>query len=362
MTTMILFGSLAAKRASLYPTQNISFIKWEVLFPLLCFAIIFGMRYGVGMDHLNYLKNYITGEGVDKYEWGFKWITVFFSENNFHYSVYFGVLAFLQVFFFFYAFKNERYLFPYLAFILFAGGYYLNWMNAIRQDLATCIFIYSIKFIDEKKFRKYLIWCAIAFLFHKSAAILIILYPFLRNGRDYIRSIPLQLIIFLVAIVIYYSHFQLENFISSQIQIFTSWFRYESYKMDDINNMVVEVNTGIGFIILAIVDIVIILYSNKLKNFFNSKRFVIIYILYFFGTITRIIFARSVILERPFRYFSYFELIVASYFIYYLFTHLKSSFNKLIFFLIVGIYILLFSAMIYNCETNTAKFLFFWQA
>ena len=361
MTTMILFGSLADRRASLCHGQNISFFRLEVLFPLLCFAIVFGMRYGVGVDHLSYLNNYITGEDIDRYELGFKWITLFFSENNFHYAVYFGVLAFLQVFFFFYAFKDERYLFPYLAFILFAGGYYLAWMNGIRQDIAACIFIFSIKFIDQKKFWKYLLWCAIAFLFHKSAVMLVVLYPLLKNGRDYFRSILLQLIIFFVALTIYYSDFSIQNFISSQIEIFASWFRYEGYTMFRINDMTTGVNTGIGFILLAVIDIIIILFSNKLKNYFNSKRFVIIYILYFIGTIARIIFAKSVILERPFRYFSYFELIVAAYFINYLFKHSKSSFYQLILLLIVGIYILLFGATLYRGETNTAKFLFFWQ-
>jgi hypothetical protein len=359
MTTMILFGFLAAKKVSFYPGQNISFCKWEVLLPLVCFALVFGMRYGVGMDHLHYLDNYFTGE-VDRYEWGFKWITNFFAKNNFHYTVYFGFLAFLQVFFFFYAFKDERYLFPYLVFILFTGGYYIAWMNVIRQDLAACIFIYSIKYIDQKKFLKYLLWCTIAFLFHKSAVILIALYPLLKNGRDYFRSIPMQLLVLFAALAIYYSDFIVENVISSQIEIFASWLRY-GYTMDRIDNMVTSANTGIGFLLLAIIYIIIILYSNKMKNYFNSKRFVIIYTLFFLGTIVHIIFAESIILSRPLRYFIYFELIVASYFIYYLFKNAKLSINQIILFLVVAIYLLLFGALLYRGETNTAKFLFFWQ-
>jgi hypothetical protein len=358
---MILSGALAAKRALLYSKLNISFYKWEVLFPLLCFALVFGMRYGVGDDHLNYLNNYITGEGWDSYELGFRWITNLFAENNFHYTDYFGTLAFLQVFFFFYAFKDERYLFPYLAFLLFAGGYFLAWMNGIRQDLAACIFIYSIKFIDQKKVWKYLLWCTIAFLFHKSEIILVLIYPLFKNGRDYFRSIPLQLIILSVVLGIYYSDFRIENFFSSQIELFASWLQYENYTMDRITNMTTEVNTGIGFLLAVIIDIVIILYGNILKEYFNSKRFVIIYNLFFVGTITRIIFVGSGILLRPFRYFIYFELIAAGYLIYYLFKHAKPSFNQIVFFLIIGIYLLLFAATLYRGETNTAKFLFFWQ-
>ena len=361
MATMILFGSLAARRVSLHPKQNISFFKLEVLLPLLFFALVFGMRYGVGVDHLSYLNTYLTGESIDRYEWGFKWITIFFSEHNFHYAVYFGILAFIQVFFFFYAFKDERYLFPFLAFTLFAGGYYLAWMNGIRQDIAACIFIYSIKFIDQKKFWKYLFWCAIAFLFHKSAGILVFLYPLLRNGRDYFKKIPLQLILLFVALIIYYSDFRIENVISSQIEIFASWLRYGSYKMDEIQSMVAQANSGIGFILYAIIDIVIILYSNKLKNYYNSKKFMNIYTIYFVGTIAQIIFAESVVLLRPFRYFGFFKLIITGYLMSYLLKNVKLSFNQIVLFLIVVIYFTLFGAILYRGETNSAKFLFFWQ-
>lgn len=358
---MILFGSLAAKRASLYPEQNISFYSWEVLFPLLCFAIVFGMRYGVGVDHLGYLNSYISGERVDRYELGFKWLTIFFSENDLHYSVYFGVLAFLQVFFFFYAYKDERFLFPYLAFVLFAGGYYLAWMNGIRQDLAACMFIYSFKFIDQKKFWKYLLWCAVAFLFHKSAIILVVLYPVLKNGRDYFRSTKLQLVIFFAALVIYYSGFRIENVFSTQIDLLSFWFRYDYYTMDEITNKASVNNTGIGFILAAVIDLVIILFSSTIKKYFNSKRFLNSYTLYFVGTIALIIIGGSNVLARPFRYLIYFKLIVAAYLIYYLFKTAKLSFNQVIFFLIVLIYFSLFGALLYRGESNTAKFVFFWQ-
>lgn len=361
MTTMILFGALAAKRVSLKPGPQITFFKWEVLVPLLCFGLVFGMRYGVGTDHLTYLNNYLTGENTDRYELFFKWVTLFLSENNFHFATYFGLWAFLQVFFLFYAFKEERHLFPYLAFLLFAGGYFLPLMNGIRQDLAACIFIYSIRFIDEKKLWKYLLWCTIAFLFHKSAVILFMAYPFLRNGRDFFKSIPLQLIILLVSLTFYYSDIQIEKYISFIIKPFAAWFNY-SYSLERISHLVTEINTGIGFLLALLIDILIIISSKKLKIYFNSKRFFTIYNLYFIGVITRLLFGGSTVLLRPFRYFIYFKLIITAYFIYYLFKNAKLSLNQILFFLVLMIYLLLFGATLYNGDTNTAKFIFFWQA
>ena len=306
--TMISFGSLAAKRVTItHPDQQISFYKWEILFLLLFFAIVFGMRYDVGKDHLDYLNSYLTGERVDRYEWGFRMITISFAKIKLHYTAYFGVLAFLQIYFFFYAFKDERYLFPFLVFILFTGGYYLSWMNGIRQDLAACVFIFAIKYIYQKQFLKYLIWCTIGFLFHKSAIILIIFYPIFVNGRDYFRNILLQISIFLVSLFVYYSYFRVDVLISPLIDIFASWFGYEYYTTEFIDDGTTGLYTGIGFILANLIDFLIIVYSKRIKTFFNSQRFTIIYNLYFVGIIVHLILSDSPnYLLRPFRYFIFF--------------------------------------------------------
>jgi hypothetical protein len=358
---MIIFGHLAAKRAELSPGTKITFWRWEVIIPLAFFALIFGMRYGVGVDHTNYLNNYLTGDSNERFELGFSWLTILFSDNNIHFAIYFTVLAFLQVFFFFYAFRNERFLFPYLAFILIAGGYYLDWMNAIRQDLAACIFIYAIQYIDQKKLFKYLIWLAIASLVHKSVIILAVLYPLLRSGHDFLKNIKIQLIILAAALVIHYSGFKIESLLSSSIDFFAGLFQYSSYTIDEIDSMVSVSDTGIGFLAAIIIDILIILYSSKLKVYFNSKRFVIIYILYFIGTISQIIFAGTVVLLRPFRYFSFFKMILAAYLLYFLFKESKIYYNRMVLIVLIIIFLSLLGATIYRGDTNTAKFLFFWQ-
>ena len=95
---------------------NRSFFRFEVLFPLVLFAIVFGMRYDVGVDHLGYLYGYLEKIDVGKGEPLFQFLSKTGWYLNLHYTVYFGIIAFIQVFFFFYAFKNERYLFPLLVF------------------------------------------------------------------------------------------------------------------------------------------------------------------------------------------------------------------------------------------------------
>src|SRR5690554_5645859 len=197
---MILFSLSASGRNSYYYdkdgfVQYKSFWRFDTIAPLFLFAIVFGMRYNVGVDHLNYVYGYLNNIYIGKEEYLFFFFSDLGWHFNLHYTVYFGILAFIQVFFFFYAFKDERYLYPFLIFFLFANGEILSWMNIIRVGIAMVIWIFSIRFIHERKVILYLLWCIVALLFHKSAIILVALYPALRNGKDYIRSIPLQLLL-----------------------------------------------------------------------------------------------------------------------------------------------------------------------
>src|SRR5690554_2454781 len=179
---MILFSLSASGRNSYYYdkdgfVQYKSFWRFDTIAPLFLFAIVFGMRYDVGVDHLNYVYGYLNKLYLGKDEYLFFFFSDLGWHFNLHYTVYFGILAFIQVFFFFYAFKEERFLYPFLILFLFTNGEVLTWMNGIRQYLAMCIWIFSIRFIYERKFIFYLLWCVVALLFHKSAIILIFLYP-----------------------------------------------------------------------------------------------------------------------------------------------------------------------------------------
>ena len=105
MGVMIIFGVITSQNASKYATtygstiNQPSFSRFETIFPLVIFAIVFGMRYDVGVDHLSYLENYIWQIDNPKFELIFSWITKICRSLNFHYSIYFAILAFIQVFF-----------------------------------------------------------------------------------------------------------------------------------------------------------------------------------------------------------------------------------------------------------------------
>lgn len=375
---MLLFANIA-KRKAVYQTgqygelvQKRSFWSFEIVFMLLFFALMFGMRYDVGIDHLGYLFSYIEGSVGEnlRMEPLFRWISKICYDLNIHPIIYFAIWAFIQITFFLLAFKNERYLFPLLITFLFFNSSFTFWMNGIRQALALCIWLYSITFIVEKKFWHYIIWGIIAFLFHRSALILFVFYPLLRNGKDYFKSIPLQLILFASVFIIknVFEVFilQLEPIIEQFQTILGGEDNlYATYTMD---NMLEELNnevegTGFAYMFRILVWVIIILYSRKLKSYYNSKKFNIIYFFFFFGLLTQYIFPEGVVVfSRPFRYFYIFQTIMLAYFVYYLFRSNSFRFNRLLAYALIIAFIGVFYLnMLGATERSSILFQFYFQ-
>ena len=375
---MFLFANIA-KRKAVYQTgqygelvQKRSFWSFEIVFMLLFFALMFGMRYDVGTDHLGYLFSYIEGSvGEDlRMEPLFRWISKICYYLNIHPIIYFAIWAFIQITFFLLAFKNERYLFPLLITFLFFNLSFTFWMNGIRQALAMCIWLYSITFIVEKKFWHYIIWGIIAFLFHRSALILFVFYPLLRNGKDYFKSIPLQLILFASVFIIknVFEVFilQLEPIIEQFKTILGGEDNlYAAYTMD---NMFEEFNnevegTGLAYMFRILVWVIIILYSRKLKSYYNSKKFNIIYFFFFFSLLSFYIFPDGiVVLRRPFSYFPVFQTIMLAYFVYYLFRSNSFRFNRLLAYALIIAFIGIFYLnMLGATERSSILFQFYFQ-
>lgn len=161
-------------------------------------------------------------------------------------------------------------------------------------------------------------------LFHRSAAILIIFYPILRNGKDYFKSIPLQLLMLAGAFIIQYLFSSLFIYLESLINSYANIIGggvYSGYDLEAIQESFVEPKgTGLVFLFRIILNIIIIFYSKKLKIFYNSKRFNIIYFFFLIGLIFQYMFpAGYVAITRPFRYFYIFPIIMYAYFLYYLY-------------------------------------------
>lgn len=357
---MGLLGYIAFVRdhnALIRKRQILKFYRIEIILIILLFSCIFGARFNVGEDYENYLDDF-KFLSVERYEPIFKCITIFLHENDFHYSVYFFIWALIQIFLLYYTFKDEKYIYPYIAFILFTGQYFLSWMNTIRQDIAGCIFLFSTIFIWKRKCILYLISCFIAMGFHYSSILLFPLYWFLKGNYDYFSKKIFQYCIFLFCSYVALAKIDYAQTILPLFEVLlSSSEQYSSYSVRSIEIFadLTQAGNGITIICQILIDLIIISYSSRLKKEYSQSRFIILYNVYFVGTSMMTLFVNNLIFSRPFRHFRIFKLVITAYLLYYLFKQ-KTCLNMLCLFVLILLHLIILAATIkYN------PFLFYWQ-
>lgn len=144
------------------------------------FTVISGIRWSVGSDNLSYIYNLITLDIGNKEELEiiYKQFVYFISSNNIHYVFGLAALAFFQIFFLVKGIlkSHARFVLAVLPIVLFGSWFFIDMMNAVRQYIASCIFIYALYFAWKRKALYYVLWIVIAALIHKSALLLLPLY------------------------------------------------------------------------------------------------------------------------------------------------------------------------------------------
>jgi hypothetical protein len=327
--------------------------------PCLLFAFVFGCRYGVGTDHLNYIAEYLYGRNRDV-EPLFAFIESFFQSLNLHFAWFFGFIAFLQITLFLSAFK-DRNLYPFLILILFLGGRWLGWCNGIRQATACCFFIFSIQFIEERKPLPYLLCCLLAYMFHRSAIILLPFYFI--DKADFFKIKWLPWLVYIMAVVVARTSF-INNYIEQYFSVVSEAFNYdEGYTTEQaLTKLEYDTNesTGIGSLVSTGITLITLSFMQPAKKFYDSKFFQIISNLYLIGLFGGVAFSGNVILTRPFGYFTVFGGVVTAYVLYYMFQGYNKKY-EIWGYLLILFELLTFIAIIYRGKLNTAEFHFFWE-
>lgn len=369
--TALVYGSVLlilfwlARIASLRANINIHktyphatrFFTWEIVLFICVFMIFYGIRYDVGVDHLTYLRQYQSLSGVDRFEPVFLWITQSLSRLGIHYTFYFALLAFIQIFFILYSIKDERYLLPFFAIALIMGQFFWHWMNAIRQDAAACIYVFAVTFIVERKPLKFLFCILLAIGFHKASILLLPTYYLLYKGKDWTYNRVLQLS--LLWFVGYLAIIKLDvlSIFFPAISKFTQLMEFNAYSEDVLQRFGDKTSTGPGMYVFMLLDTLIIWNSSKLKAYYNSKKFTIYYNLYYWGMILQLFLINNMVLARPVRFFRCFKLLMIAYFLYYLYKHPKPQANTALFVISFGLLCILFAAIVVR-----QPYYFFWNA
>ena len=367
---MIMCGNVAAQRSRRYIggsgiyQDGGSFFAPEIIVLLLSFGFIFGCRWGVGRDYFRYLLSY-SGEIPERWDFLFLQISRIIKAAGSHYSVFFGFWALVNVFLLYYAVRKFKFIFPYLAFFLIFGSYYLQMMNAIRQEVAAGVFLVSIYFVDKKKIVGFVICCVIAIMLHKLSMVLFIAYPLLRIGKNSFNKISVQLLIYAFAIFIHYNGQILISWIEVPFEFLTGAMDYDNYQYEtlldaewDSRNRFGN-NTGLGIIASMLKTVPIIIFSKQLKEYYKSSYFNLLYVLFFISVIFALLFGNSIILNRVNYFLANFQVIMFSFFAYFCFNIGIRKYRKWGL-LIMLIQIPLFINYISN-KASTAQYSFYWE-
>jgi hypothetical protein len=354
---MVITSYLAAK----------SHKKWMLMIPVLLFSIVFGMRYGVGIDFYAYLEMFEYGNTPyinvisESFEPAFVFLIHFCHYFNLGSFGYFFILAFIQIFFLYVSFRKHKYVLSFLPIVLiFTGIAMTGFMNSIRQTIAFCIFVFSIHYISNKKLIYYCVLILLASLFHRSALILFPLYFIWCNKDQWFRNVNRQVVLVLVSFVA-------ANMVSLQqiveyFDLLIDWLGYSRYLDNHGDKMYNNSTLSLGYILILFLYLLIVVNSKRMKLMFADKTFNIMYDLFLIGVLCEFFFHSSQMMMRITYYFNGFKLVLMSYALFYFYKQRFCNTICLARFVVVSlVFLLFFIRIILFSETNTTQYVFNFQ-
>jgi len=225
--------------------------KVTKILPYIALALFSGFRYNVGIDYNNYNKIYnviLENNGFD-IEYGYYLLTKAVIAIGGTQQLIFLIFA-SATSYFLYKFINEfsrdkdLSLFMYCGF----GPYYLSSFNGMREALAVLIFAYSLKYIKDKQFGKFVAIMLLTSLIHQSAILMIPMY--------FILSTKLNIKALIITFIVYYLGIYKTGLIHQLLKVvgYNKYNYYQSLNMD---------NSYLIFLIIAVICYGIIMYIDK---------------------------------------------------------------------------------------------------
>lgn len=340
-------------------------------FAIVFFAIVSGIRWGVGSDFFSYATQFDTGmaeSNLENRSNEFIWVyfVQLFSASGLHYTIGMGFVAFIQILFIYLAFKEYKSILIYIPIVMFGGWFIMSLWGGMRQMIVACVFVYISRWIIERKLLKYIIAIWVLHYVHNSALLLIPLYfiPLkfhLSDKRKFCLIGFLTCFILgqtpifsdLINIITNFAHLAGYNDYSEQIANKLSGEDVETRRLGP---------TMISYFIICLFSII---YSPILKQRFNSIPYFEIWYNYsFFFSCGFFLFCNvSHIFIRPFMYFMLFLMIIIAMLLQnYKEIGRKSSIEYvcLIFFIWLGLFWTVYR-LSNSTEFNFITYKFFWN-
>ncbi|MEX2594827.1 MAG: EpsG family protein [Anditalea sp.] len=301
--SVIVFSSrIEFKNSSASNYVDLLFLAFFIL------LIIFGFRYGFGIDYHSYigifdrLGNNWSKENLEP---GFYYLNVIIKALGGGPYVLIFVSFFLCLLFLHKAIKDNS-DFPEISYLVFfSSGLIFFYTSGIRQAIALSMCFFSYKYIVEKSFWKFLAMVLLASSFHITALLFIPVYFFanLRYGRLFF--IPL----FLVSIVFIF----IPNLILTVIEPMITQIYGDRFGNIISGALEIETqNTGLGLRIIFFNFLcVLVIYFYKELTF--SQKGLLLTNFFIIGQLFSNVFGGIPDINRITLYFSIFEILFIPY-------------------------------------------------
>lgn len=325
-----------------------------VIMSFVFFSFLMSIRSSVGVDFDSYLylykeKQYYLGGHleVNRLEYGFQFLIYILNLITKSPVPFFFLCAFIPLCIFYSYFKdvyNERVFFffilPFFSLLL------PDSLNIMRQFLAFSVFVYSLRYISERKALAYIICILVGSLFHKSILIYLPFYLIL-NRFILIKKIYQVCILTAFFVISYVYKLPIYN-ILDKVPFLLS---YDSY----LNKDAIVFSKGFGYILIYTVKLLLVLGFNDDRYNYNSY-YRVLYNLFLLSFITYL-FPTDLVIGRLLYYFTPSLLILTALHTYYAFLKRKlhANFFSLEKLYVVAINIVLLAIFISNIINRASQ-------
>ncbi len=172
----------SVKKNKSYNSFHSKAFCFAIIFPALYWLLLLGMQYYVGTDYPTYYKLFETNQTKlyqNNFEYGFVIICNLIHKFNLSAQSGFFVISFIDVLFFCLFMMKFKFTRPEIFLIVYfcCATAFVNQQNALRQYAAMNIFLFAFYYLYKKSFLRYLLLVLLAGAFHRSAILLVVVYP-----------------------------------------------------------------------------------------------------------------------------------------------------------------------------------------
>lgn len=329
----MLWASISYSNSSL---TSIQLKDVRILYIILIYSFICGIRYDVGVDYMSYYESYDSyvrfgaSQAEISQEPGWLWYTNLLASQGLHYSIYFATIAFAQIFLIVFAFKKSPELLPYVIFVFFVSEWFILSQNVLRQIIVTLLSLYIVIRYPKISLLKSIIISLLAACIHSTGILICIFIPIVKYDWSKVNFKPFMLItiyIFIAAIGLKVKI--LDTIVSNPIfNLILAGSDYQYYLTANKIDQGADTIIGLGYLLNIIVRCIIISqYKNISKNY-PKYRFKSWFYCYYISLCITALFPTSILFTRLFWFLSILNIPVFAVFFKYCFNTISINVNR----------------------------------